>query len=80
MKKKNELLTNANRNIIMQLWIDFVSIYKLDVFIAFLLLVIVAATASIYPYLIQLVFDSLIDSKTNEWITIPLIIACIAVM
>ena len=80
MKKKNELLTSVNRNIITQFWIDFVSIYKLDVFIAFLLLVIVAATASIYPYLIQLVFDSLIDSKTNEWIVIPLIIACIAVI
>ena len=80
MKKNNEILTSTNKHIIKRFWFDFVSKYKLDIFIAFLLLIIVAVTASIYPYLIQLVFDGLLDSNKTEWITIPAIIAFIAII
>ncbi|MDC1111594.1 ABC transporter ATP-binding protein [Alphaproteobacteria bacterium] len=61
-------------------WFDFVSKYTFDIFFAFLLLVLVAITASIYPYLIQLVFDGLLDSRNNDWITLPLVIALVAII
>ena len=80
MKKNNEILTSANKHLIKRFWFDFISRYKIDIFIAFLLLIIVAVTASIYPYLIQLVFDGLLDSNKTEWITIPAIIAFIAII
>ena len=80
MKKNNEILTSTNKHLIKRFWFDFISRYKLDIFIAFLLLIIVAVTASIYPYLIQLVFDGLLDSNKTEWITIPAIIAFIAII
>jgi subfamily B ATP-binding cassette protein MsbA len=80
MKKNNEILTITNKHLIKRFWFDFISRYKLDIFIAFLLLIIVAVTASIYPYLIQLVFDGLLDTNKTEWITIPAIIAFIAII
>ena len=80
MKKNNEILTSTNKHLIKRFWFDFISRYKLDIFIAFLLLIIVAVTASIYPYLIQLVFDGLLDANKTEWITIPAIIAFIAII
>ena len=80
MKKNNEILTITNKYLIKRFWFDFISRYKLDIFIAFLLLIIVAVTASIYPYLIQLVFDGLLDANKTEWITIPAIIAFIAII
>jgi len=80
MKKNNEILTTTNKHLIKRFWFDFISRYKIDIFIAFLLLIIVAVTASIYPYLIQLVFDGLLDSNKTEWITIPAIIAFIAII
>ena len=80
MKKNNEILTITNKHLIKRFWFDFISRYKLDIFIAFLLLIIVAVTASIYPYLIQLVFDGLLDANKTEWITIPAIIAFIAII
>ena len=80
MKKNNEILTITNKHLIKRFWFDFISRYKVDIFIAFLLLIIVAVTASIYPYLIQLVFDGLLDSNKTEWITIPAIIAFIAII
>lgn len=80
MKKNNEILTTTNKHLIKRFWFDFISRYKVDIFIAFLLLIIVAVTASIYPYLIQLVFDGLLDSTKTEWITIPAIIAFIAII
>ncbi len=76
----NQIISNINRNLIKSFWNDFVSKYTLDIFYAFLLLVLVAITASIYPYLIQLVFDGLLDSKNVEWIKIPLIIAMVAII
>ncbi len=80
MKKNNEILTSTNKHLIKRFWFDFISRYKIDIFIAFLLLIIVAVTASMYPYLIQLVFDGLLDSNKTEWITIPAIIAFIAII
>ena len=65
--KTNHMKTNQNKSIIRDFWRDFVSIYKIDIILAFILLVVVAATASIYPYLVQLVFDSLLDDNSN-WI------------
>ncbi|MDC0969492.1 ABC transporter ATP-binding protein, partial [Alphaproteobacteria bacterium] len=52
----------------------------LEIVIAFFLLILVAATASVYPYLIQLVFDGLLDNQNNNWIVLPFIIAVIAII
>ena len=76
----NQIISNINRSLIKSFWNDFVSKYTFDIFYAFLLLVLVAITASIYPYLIQLVFDGLLDSKNVEWIKIPFIIAMVAII
>ena len=76
----NQIISNINRNLIKSFWNDFVSKYTFDIFYAFLLLVLVAITASIYPYLIQLVFDGLLDSKNVQWITLPLIIGMVAII
>ena len=61
----NQMITNKNKSLIREFWNDFVSNYKIDIILAFILLVVVAATASIYPYLIQLVFDGLLDDNSN---------------
>ncbi|MDC0548260.1 ABC transporter ATP-binding protein/permease [Alphaproteobacteria bacterium] len=74
------MISNINKNVIKSFWFDFVSKYTFDIFFAFLLLVLVAITASIYPYLIQLVFDGLLDSRNNDWITLPLVIALVAII
>jgi len=75
----NQMITNKNKSLIREFWNDFVSNYKIDIILAFILLVVVAATASIYPYLIQLVFDSLLDDNSN-WIIFPFIIAFVAII
>ena len=77
---KNQIISNINKNLIKSFWNDFVSKYTSNIFLAFLLLVLVAITASIYPYLIQLVFDGLLDSKNVQWITLPLIIGLVAII
>ena len=77
--KKNQIKTKQNKSLIKDFWNDFVSKYKIDIILAFTLLVIVAATASIYPYLIQLVFDGLLDDNSN-WIIFPFIIAVVAII
>ena len=74
------MITNDNKVIIKNFWNDFVSKYKIDIILAFFLLVLVAATASVYPYLIQLVFDSLLDNKNSDWIILPMVIALVAVI
>ena len=74
------MITNDNKVIIKNFWNDFVSKYKIDIILAFFLLVLVAATASIYPYLIQLVFDGLLDGKNSDWIILPIVIALVAVI
>ncbi len=74
------MITDVNKVIIKNFWNDFVSRYKLDIITAFFLLILVAATASVYPYLIQLVFDGLLDNKNNDWLILPMIIAFVAVI
>ena len=74
------MITDVNKVIFKNFWNDFVSRYKLDIIIAFFLLILVAATASVYPYLIQLVFDGLLDNKNNDWIILPMVIAFVAVI
>ncbi len=77
--KKNQIITNQNKSLIGDFWNDFVSKYKIDIIFAFILLIIVAATASIYPFIIQLVFDSLLDDNSH-WIIFPFIIAFVAII
>ena len=77
--KKNQIIKNQNKSLIREFWNDFVSNYKTDIILAFILLVVVAATASIYPYLIQMVFDGLLDDNSN-WIIFPFIIAFVAII
>ena len=74
------MITDVNKVIIKNFWNDFVSRYKFDIITAFFLLVLVAATASVYPYLIQLVFDGLLDDKNNNWLILPMFIALVAVI
>ncbi len=74
------MITDVNKVIIKNFWNDFVSKYKFHVITAFFLLILVAATSSVYPYLIQLVFDGLLDNKNNDWIILPMIIAFVAVI
>ena len=78
--KKNQIITKSNKVIIKDFWNDFASKYLLEIVIAFFLLILVAATASVYPYLIQLVFDGLLDNQNNNWIVLPLIIAVVAII
>ena len=74
--KKNK---NKNIKLVKKLYCDFVKIYKSQILIAFLLLIIVSVTASAYPYLIQQVFDKLVE-KDDAWINIPLIIVVLAII
>ncbi|MDC1085983.1 ABC transporter ATP-binding protein [Alphaproteobacteria bacterium] len=78
--KKNQIITKSNKVIIKDFWNDFASKYLVEIVIAFFLLISVAATASVYPYLIQLVFDGLLDNQNNSWIVLPLIIAVVAII
>ena len=78
--KKNQIITKSNKVIIKDFWNDFASKYLLEIVIAFFLLILVAATASVYPYLIQLVFDGLLDNQNNNWIVLPFIIAVVAII
>jgi len=78
--KKSQIITKSNKVIIKDFWNDFASKYLLEIVIAFFLLILVAATASVYPYLIQLVFDGLLDNQNNNWIVLPFIIAVIAII
>ena len=77
--KTNHMIRDQNKSLIREFWNNFVSIYKIDIILAFILLIVVAATASIYPYLIQLVFDGLLDDNSN-WIIFPFIIASVAII
>jgi subfamily B ATP-binding cassette protein MsbA len=78
--KKGQIITKSNKVIIKYFWNDFASKYLLEIVIAFFLLILVAATASVYPYLIQLVFDGLLDNQNNNWIVLPFIIAVVAII
>ena len=65
---------HKNKELLKKLYVDFVKNYKFDIFSAFFLLVIVSVTASAYPYLIQLVFDNLIENNSS-WMVAPIFIA-----
>ena len=70
----NQMITDKNKSLIREFWNDFVSNYKTDIILAFILSVVVASTASIYPYLIQLVFDGLLDDNSNWIISLLLLL------
>jgi len=80
MMDKDKNITNSAKLILKDFWNDFASKYLIDIIIAFFLLILVAATASVYPYLIQQVFDSLLDIKNSDWLVLPLIIAVVAII
>ena len=77
---KDKNITKSAKLILKDFWNDFASKYLLEIVIAFFLLILVAATASVYPYLIQLVFDGLLDNQNNNWIVLPFIIAVVAII
>ena len=68
-----------NIELLRKLYIDFVKSYNFEIWTAFFLLIIVSITASAYPYLIQIVFDNLIE-KDSSWIMAPFFIALLAVL
>ena len=78
--EKDQNITKSAKLILKDFWNDFVSKFLIDIIIAFFLLILVAATASVYPYLIQQVFDGLLDNKDSDWLVLPFIIAVIAII
>ena len=78
--EKDQNITKSAKLILKDFWNDFVSKFLVDIIIAFFLLILVAATASVYPYLIQQVFDGLLDNKDSDWLVLPFIIAVIAII
>ncbi len=80
MMEKDQKITKSAKLILKDFWNDFVSKFLVDIIIAFFLLILVAATASVYPYLIQQVFDGLLDNKDSDWLVLPFIIAVIAII
>ncbi len=68
---------NINKLILKKLYNNFVIFYKFDILFAFILLILVSITASTYPYLIQIIFDGLINKNSN-WMFIPFLIAVLA--
>ena len=77
---KDKNITKSAKLILKDFWNDFASKYLVDIIIAFFLLILVAVTASVYPYLIQQVFDGLLDNKNNDWLVLPFIIAVVAII
>jgi len=77
---KDKNITKSAKLILKDFFNDFVSKYHVDIIMAFFLLILVAATASVYPYLIQQVFDGLLDNKNSDWLVLPFIIAVVAII
>ena len=77
---KDKNITKSAKLILKDFFNDFASKYLVDIIIAFFLLILVAATASVYPYLIQQVFDGLLDNKNSDWLVLPFIIAVVAII
>ncbi len=71
--------TKKNSILLKKLYFDFVKKFSFQLLIAFFLLVLVSLTASAYPYLIQNVFDKLIDNKVS-WEHLPILIAVLALI
>ena len=80
MMDKDKNITKSAKLILKDFFNDFASKYLVDIIIAFFLLILVAATASVYPYLIQQVFDGLLDNKNSDWLVLPFIIAVVAII
>ena len=77
---KDKNINKSAKLILKDFFNDFASKYLVDIIIAFFLLILVAATASVYPYLIQQVFDGLLDNKNSDWLFLPFIIAVVAII
>ena len=77
---KDKNITKSAKLILKDFWNDFASKYFVDIIVAFFLLILVAATASVYPYLMQQVFDGLLDNKNSDWLILPFIIAVVAII
>ena len=77
---KDKNINKSAKLILKDFFNDFASKYLIDIIIAFFLLILVAATASVYPYLIQQVFDGLLDNKNSDWLFLPFIIAVVAII
>ena len=73
MNKKNP----KNLELIKKIYKDFLINQKSDIFICLILLLIVSLTTSIYPFLIQKVFDNFAENKFS-WFFLPTIIAFVA--
>jgi subfamily B ATP-binding cassette protein MsbA len=80
MMDKDKNINKSAKLILKDFFNDFASKYLVDIIIAFFLLILVAATASVYPYLIQQVFDGLLDNKNSDWLVLPFIIAVVAII
>ena len=80
MMEKDQNIKKSAKQILKNFWNDFASKYFVDIIVAFFLLILVAATASVYPYLIQQVFDGLLDNKNSDWLILPFIIAVVAII
>ena len=78
--EKDQNIKKSAKQILKNFWNDFASKYFVDIIVAFFLLILVAATASVYPYLIQQVFDGLLDNKNSDWLILPFIIAVVAII
>ena len=63
-----------NFELIKKIYEDFFITQKSDIFICLILLLIVSLTTSIYPFLIQKVFDNFTENKFS-WFFLPTIIA-----
>ena len=73
MNKNNQ----KNLGLIKKIYKDFLINQKSDIFICLILLLIVSLTTSIYPFLIQKVFDNFTENEFS-WFFLPVIIAFVA--
>ena len=75
MKKKNLKNLELIKKITQEILIN----QKFEVFICFILLLIVSLTTSIYPFLIQKVFDNFTVNEFS-WFFLPIVIALVATL
>lgn len=73
MNKNNQ----KNLGLIKKIYKDFLINQKSDILICLILLLIVSLTTSIYPFLIQKVFDNFTENEFS-WFFLPVIIAFVA--
>ncbi len=68
---------HKNSYLIINFFKDFLINEKSNILICFILLIIVSLTTSIYPFLIQKVFDNF-NENTFPWFLLPILIAIVA--